>query len=91
VPRLANVAPAVRLMLSDPMSLIHNERTKLTATYLNGIAIAVFAVGSLGPSLSSLYGTVAPSWALLITSGICLIASGALHWMARQILKGLES
>ena len=31
------------------MSLIHNERIKLRATYLNGLAIAVFAVGSLAP------------------------------------------
>lgn len=73
------------------MSLIHNERTKLTATYLNGVAIAVFAVGTLAPVLSTVSGTITPSWALLITSAICLIASGALHWMARQILKGLES
>jgi hypothetical protein len=37
------------------MSLVHNERTKLTATYINGLAIAVFAVGGLAPILSNLY------------------------------------
>ncbi len=27
------------------MTLIRNEQTKLLATYLNGVAIAVFAIG----------------------------------------------
>ncbi len=73
------------------MSLIRNEQTKLTATFLNGIGIAVFAVGSLAPVLSSLNGAIGQSVTLFIGSGVCLIASGALHWTARQILKGLES
>ena len=33
------------------MSLIHNERTQLTATYLNGIAIAIFAVGGFAQAI----------------------------------------
>ena len=29
---------------------IHNERTKLTATWLNGLSLAFFGVGALGPA-----------------------------------------
>ncbi|HSI41256.1 MAG TPA: hypothetical protein VLA00_11990 [Xanthobacteraceae bacterium] len=38
--------------LGKRVSLIHNERTKLSATYLNGVAIAVLAVGGLGPLIT---------------------------------------
>lgn len=40
------------------MSLIHNERAKLTATYINGIAIAIFAVGSFAPALNTSPGSI---------------------------------
>jgi hypothetical protein len=30
-------------------AFVRNERTKLTATYLNGLAIAILAVGALAP------------------------------------------
>jgi hypothetical protein len=29
------------------MSLVHDERIKLTATYLNGLATALYAIGGL--------------------------------------------
>lgn len=32
------------------MTLIHNEQAKLTATYINGLAIATFALGALAPT-----------------------------------------
>jgi hypothetical protein len=35
------------------MSTIHNERTKLLATYFNGIAIAVPVIGAISPVISS--------------------------------------
>lgn len=72
------------------MSLVHNERTKLTATYLNGIAIALFAVGSLG---SLFAGLNSPSGVTTFTGvliGICLPVSVALHWVARMVLRGLK-
>jgi hypothetical protein len=37
------------------MSLIENERTKLTAAYLNGLAIAIFAIGGLAPFFSYIH------------------------------------
>ncbi len=34
---------------SARLRVVHNERTKLAATYMNGIAIATIAVGGLAP------------------------------------------
>jgi hypothetical protein len=47
------------------------ERIKLTATYLNGLAIAVMAVGGFAPLVSG-----APNAA---TVAVCLVISIALH------------
>lgn len=72
------------------MTLVRNEQTKLLATYLNGLGIAVFAVGSLAPAFSNLYGTSGPSWFLVITSSLCVFVSAILHLMARRVLRRLE-
>lgn len=42
------------------MSLVGNERTKLTATYLNRVAIAIFAIGAFAPLVSLLPRTTLP-------------------------------
>ncbi len=72
------------------MSLVGNERTKLTANYLNGVAIAVFAVGGLGSLLAGLNSQDGVTLFTASVIGICFAASMALHWMARLILKGLR-
>ncbi|WP_029349828.1 hypothetical protein [Bosea sp. 117] len=72
------------------MSLIHNERTKLSATYLNGIAIAVMAVGGLGPVISVLNGGSVPALGVAAVSMICLAGSISLHFLARRLLGSLE-
>lgn len=69
---------------------IHNERTKLTANYLNGGAIALFGVGGLGPWLTMLYGNAEPGPIISIVSVICFSASVALHFYARRTLKRLR-
>ena len=71
------------------MSLVHNERTKLSATYLNGVAIAVMAVGGLGPVVSVLNGGAAPVLGIAAVSVICLLGSIALHFLARRLLGSL--
>lgn len=38
------------------MSLVHNERIKLTANALDRASTACFTVGVLGPTVASLYG-----------------------------------
>jgi hypothetical protein len=79
--------------VSDLATTIHNERTKLTATWLNGVAIALMAVGGFAPTISYLAATVSapsPEW-LTTTSAACFGFSVALHFMARKVLGRLRS
>lgn len=69
------------------MTMIRNEQTKLTATFLNGLAIALFAVGGLAPSLGMASGSVPASQLVTFLMGYCLIASLALHLIARRFLR----
>lgn len=73
------------------MNLVHNERAKLSANYLNGLAIAVAAVGGLAPLVSYEYGAagVRPLWIVALVAFICLAASAVLHFTARRLLRGL--
>lgn len=74
------------------MSLIDNERAKLTATYVNGLAIAVFAVGGLAPLFSILLAnapSALPTWAIWANAAVCWIVSGGLHNLARHVLRKL--
>ena len=70
--------------------MIRNEQTKLLATYLNGLGIAVFAVGSLAPVFTSLYGDRRPTGFMAFVSILCLLASACLHLIARRVLRRLE-
>jgi hypothetical protein len=75
------------------MSLIHNELAKLSATYVNGLAIALFAVGGLAPIFTNIYGTTpsaAPAWIMGGISVVCFVASLTLHLVARKFLKGMR-
>jgi hypothetical protein len=79
----------VNFASAGAMNLIRNERLKLFATYLNGLAIALFAVGGLAPVFSTLYGSVANNSTIFVAvvSVSCLVA--ALHWIASLVLKRL--
>jgi hypothetical protein len=69
------------------MSLIENERTKLTAAYLNGLAIAIFAIGALAPSFRTFTIRIAkPAWLIALVGSVCILISGALHLIARSRL-----
>ncbi|TCQ25007.1 amino acid transporter [Rhizobium sp. PP-CC-3G-465] len=72
------------------MSLIHNERTKLTATYLNGVAIAIFAVGGFAPAIGWLNTGAAPGLTVAIVCLVCISSSVGLHFIERSVLKGLK-
>lgn len=83
---LADPAP------TDRDTLIANERTKLSATYVNGVAIAVLAVGGLAPLFAqraTLPIAIDP-WLTPAISLLCLCISGALHWAARGSLRELR-
>lgn len=71
------------------MGLVHNEQIKLSATFLNGVAQAVFAVGCLGPVVAMLIGSVAPGLIPLGVAAGCWMLAVALHLVARRILRRL--
>ncbi|TNC71429.1 amino acid transporter [Rubellimicrobium roseum] len=71
------------------MSLVRNEQSKLTANYLNGVAIALMAVGGVAPLIAAFYGDRGATPLLFVAVAICILASAVLHFVARQILRGL--
>ncbi len=74
------------------MSLIHNERWKLTATALNGVAIATVVAGGIAPLVAVSFGVSdRPVGGLLaaITAAWFLVGAG-LHLLARAILGRLK-
>ena len=73
------------------MDLIHNERIKLLATFINGIAIAVFALGGLAPISSALYGTSSFQTPILINSAVCLVTAFGVHYVGSMVLTRMRS
>lgn len=73
------------------MSLIENERTKLTATALNNVGVATFVTALVAPAVSFLYGAASGphGWWALIGLGWCA-AGIILHFLARGILGRLQ-
>ena len=53
------------------MSLVHNEQAKLTATYVNGLAIAMFAVGGLAPLVAA--GSTIRDFSLGLGTGVATL------------------
>jgi hypothetical protein len=75
------------------MHLIHNEQTKLRATFLNGLALIFFSIGVLAPMISSVYFTgISADRAFLAvaTAFICFGATIALHYVAWRLLKEMD-
>lgn len=77
------------------MSLVHNERTKLTSSYLNTASGAFFAAGVVAPLAAVVFGVTgssSPVSALTVVFGITtfFLASVTLHLAARYVLKGLK-
>ncbi|HTJ58573.1 MAG TPA: amino acid transporter [Devosiaceae bacterium] len=70
--------------------LARNERIKLSATYLNGVAIALMTAGVLAPLLGVIAAGNAvhpgPLYSVVVS---CMFASGGLHLVARTLLRGL--
>ena len=77
------------------MSLIPNERTKLTAAYLNTAAGGLFTAGVVAPLVAVVFGISGPTGipsALTLVIGVAIFfgASVTLHLVARVVLKGLK-
>lgn len=71
------------------MNLVHNERIKLSATWLNGLATAAVAVGSIAPSIAAVTGATSPILAAGLALFWLLIGAG-LHFTARALLGRLR-
>jgi hypothetical protein len=70
------------------MHLVHNERTKLTAGWLNTLATALVAAGAFAPAAAWLFGLsaslIAPDHVLWSALG-CIGLAAVIHrmgWMA---------
>jgi hypothetical protein len=74
------------------MSLIHNERWKLTATALNGVAIVMAATGFIVPIVNLSYGApaTADTWLLILISLAWFGSAVSLHLLARYVLGRLK-
>ena len=66
------------------------ERIKLHANYLNGVAIAVLAIGGVAPVVSVILRPEDNAFSVLAIFGICLLISGALRTFAASLLKELD-
>lgn len=79
--------------LAEAIKAAHNERTKLTATYLNGLAVALVAVGGFAPMFSfrdaAGRGETDPLQ-FSIGFGLCIAFSGVLHLIGRLVLGRLR-
>lgn len=70
--------------------LISNERAKLRANFLNGLAVAVFAVGGLAPIVTAISSLNAPGITLSIVGTLCVLLSYALHSYAMKTLQDIR-
>lgn len=76
------------------MSPIENERTKLTATAINNLALAFAVAGFVAPPVGYSFGlTSAPpvGFTTILFSLIWLTVAIALHILARAVLRSLTS
>lgn len=68
---------------------VRNEQRKLTATFVNGIAIAAVAIGALAQAAAMVQSeTISLSVSLFVV--ICVIIAVILHLLARASLRGME-
>jgi hypothetical protein len=75
------------------MFLVHNERTKLSASWLNALATAVVAAGLFAPAAALLYGLSDLKIGALFMVGValaCLALGAVLHLGGRMLLGRLR-
>lgn len=74
------------------MSLVENERTKLTANWFNTIAAASITTGFIAPIVAFSLGVYiqVSAWSVVGLSAFWLVLGSAVHWFARRLLRRLE-
>ena len=75
-------------MADDRQTFIRNEQAKLTATYLNGLATALAAVGGLSPVIAFAQGAMS-SMVPSIIGPTCWVASMGANLWARRMRRKL--
>jgi hypothetical protein len=75
------------------MHLVHNEQTKLTATWINTLAAAFIAAGAVAPVAAVLYGLSALPIAtgrLVVLVIACAVLGSGIHVLGRVQLRKLR-
>ena len=86
LPRNEGLEPLSRASATDA----DREVAKVTATFLNGLAVGLAVVGGVAPALNAIYATEEPQiegWVRGLISLICLIVAGAIHSATRAYLR----
>ena len=79
--------------MPDPEKLIHNERLKLTAAWLNMLSGASIAAGVIAPLVVRFYGvpsSTVPATLLYLGAALWFFGGIALHLTARRLLGKLR-
>jgi len=74
------------------MSKVQDERTKLTATFMNGLGVAMVVAGGVAPLVALSYGlpgAAGGSTVAFVGAG-WMLGGFALHFVARWLLRGLS-
>jgi hypothetical protein len=71
-------------------AFVKNERLKLLATFVNGMGIAMFAVGVLAPMISDIGLSSERGSLAVLSTIICFVGAFALHYLGSTILRGLR-
>jgi hypothetical protein len=75
------------------MFLVHNEQTKLTASWLNALATALVAAGFFAPAAAFLYGLSqmpVDRWTMVALALVCFALGGGIHVLGRAVLGRLR-
>ena len=75
------------------MHLVHNERTKLTASWFNTLATALIAAGAFAPTAAYLYGLMAVPVGTGLIVGLvfgCFAFGMCLHYAGWSLLGRLR-
>lgn len=64
------------------MNLTHNEKVKLAANFLNGIAIAIIAIGGIG----AIFNVDLVLWIAILRFASSVVLGTAVHFLAQRLL-----
>lgn len=81
------------MLLIGSERLVANERTKLTAAWLNTLATAIIAAGVFAPIAASIYGVSHPApsgISFLLLTLACFAVGISLHVVGRFVLGRLR-